>query len=185
MKLGPQIQPTVPGQGNILQPVRIDTWARGLRWAPGDPVSTQGDGWQSAGQPCQSQEVKGRTPLQGSSPRRGPQAGGARCLNEDPRGHLPAPRPRGSDERSQRHEAQELCEMRMVNPRQARRTIATDIRDLSLGLTGAKGFCQVTRQRMGAGGWPECLGFSSSSATDCPVTLGRPLYPLGSDSAAK
>lgn len=75
--------------------------------------------------------------------------------------------------------------MRMVNPRQARRTIATATRDLSPGLTGAKGFCQVTRQRMGTGGWSECLGFSSSSATDCPVTPGRPLYPLGSDSAAK
>lgn len=56
LKLRPQIQATVPGQGNILQP---DTWARGLGWAPGDPVFIQGDSWQSAGQPSLSLEVKG------------------------------------------------------------------------------------------------------------------------------
>lgn len=49
LKPGPQIQAMVPGQGNILQPTGPDIWSRGLRWAPGNPVSILGDGWQSAG----------------------------------------------------------------------------------------------------------------------------------------
>lgn len=127
LKTGPQIQAMVPCQSNILWPSGSDTWARGLRWAPRNPVSILGNSWKSMGQPSQSQEVKGRGPRLGEP-----------AVSWGLQGTSACPWAQYSSEHSQEHKTWKVCDMWLVSLMSA---WCHRQRGTSLCLTLAKGFC--------------------------------------------
>ena len=55
----------------------------------------------------------------------------------------------------------------------------------SLCLTPAKAFCQMIKQGLGMDDGQDAWVLAPALSQTCPVYLGKPLYLLGSDSAAK